>query len=107
MTATASWSVPAGSWTASAQDDLRSASRLSPLDDSGHGTQMASIAAGNSGVSVQVPGQRLGPYGGVAPQARIAVYKACWTAPDPADDGCATADLVTAIDRATAMASTS
>ncbi len=40
-------------------------------------------------------------YAGVAPQARIAVYKACWTAPDPADDGCATADLVTAIDRAT------
>ena len=26
------------------------------------------------------------------------MYKACWTAPDPADDGCATADLVTAID---------
>ncbi len=51
---------------------------------------------------VRVPGQRLGPYGGVAPQARIAVYKACWSAPDPADDGCATADLVTAIDRATA-----
>ena len=83
------------------EDALRSASALSPLDDSGHGTQMASIAAGNSGVSVQVPGQRLGPYGGVAPQARIAVYKACWTAPDPADDGCATADLVTAIDAAT------
>ena len=62
---------------------------------------MASIAAGNAGVSVQVPGQRLGPYGGIAPQARIAVYKACWSAPDPADDGCATADLVTAIDRAT------
>ena len=42
----------------------------------------------------------MGRYGGMAPQARIAVYKACWGAPDPADDGCATADLVTAIDRA-------
>jgi minor extracellular serine protease Vpr len=81
--------------------NLRSSSSLSPQDDSGHGTQMASIAAGNAGVSVQVPGQRLGPYGGIAPQARIAVYKACWSAPDPAHDGCATADLVTAIDRAT------
>ena len=100
-TATASWSAPAGSWTASARTPCAAPSALSPLDDSGHGTQMASIAAGNAGVSVQVPGQRLGPYGGVAPQARIAVYKACWTAPDPADDGCATADLVTAIDRAT------
>jgi hypothetical protein len=83
------------------EDAVRTSSSLSPLDDSGHGTQMASIAAGNSGVTVQVPGQRLGRYGGIAPQARIAVYKACWTAPDPADDGCATADLVTAIDRAT------
>ena len=61
---------------------------------------MASIAAGNAGVTVQVHGQRLGSYGGVAPQARVAVYKACWTAPDPADDGCSTADLVTAIDAA-------
>ncbi len=83
------------------QANVRSSSSLSPLDDNGHGTQMASITAGNAGVSVQVPGQRLGPYGGVAPQSRIAVYKACWSAPDPADDGCATADLVTAIDRAT------
>ena len=82
-------------------DHVRSTSSLSPRDDSGHGTQMASIAAGNSGVSVEVPGLRLRGYSGVAPQARISVYKACWTAPDPADDGCATADLVTAIDRAT------
>ena len=36
----------------------------------------------------------------MAPQARLAIYKACWTAPDPADDGCSTADLVTAVDRA-------
>jgi hypothetical protein len=82
-------------------DHLRTSSSLSARDDSGHGTQMASIAAGNAGVSVQVPGLRTPSYGGVAPQARIAVYKACWSAPDPADDGCATADLVTAIDRAT------
>jgi minor extracellular serine protease Vpr len=83
-------------------DRLRSSSSLSPLDDDGHGTQMASIAAGNPEVSAQVRGQRLGTYAGVAPQARLAVYKACWTAPDPDDDGCATADLVTAIDEATA-----
>ena len=81
-------------------DNVRSSSSLSPRDDDGHGTQMASIAAGDAGVSVRVADQRLGSYGGVAPQARLAVYKACWTAPDPVDDGCATADLVTAIDRA-------
>ncbi len=82
------------------EDNLRSTAYLSPLDSDGHGTQMASIAAGNSGVQVRVGGQRMGRYAGMAPQARIAVYKACWGAPDPADDGCATADLVAAIDRA-------
>lgn len=82
-------------------DNVRTTASLSPRDDNGHGTQMASIVAGNSGVSVEVPGLRLHAYGGLAPQARIAVYKACWTAPDPEDDGCATADVVTAIDRAT------
>ncbi len=84
------------------EQNLGSSSSLSARDDHGHGTQIASIAAGNSGVSVEVPGQRLGTYAGVAPQARLAVYKACWTAPDPKDDGCATADLVTAIDQAAA-----
>jgi minor extracellular serine protease Vpr len=84
------------------EDNLRATAALSPRDTDGHGTQMASIAAGNAGVPVRVPGQSLGDFAGMAPQARLAVYKACWGAPDPADDGCATADLVTAIDRATA-----
>ena len=83
-------------------DRVRSSTRLSPLDDDGHGTLMASIAAGNAGVDVRIPGQRAGSYAGAAPQARLAVYKACWTAPDPRDDGCSTADLVTAVDRAVA-----
>jgi len=83
-------------------DRLRSSSSLSPLDDDGHGTQVASIIAGNAGVPARVGSQRLGAYAGVAPQARLAVYKACWSAPDPADDGCSTADLVAAIDAATA-----
>ncbi len=82
-------------------DRIRSSESLSALDDDGHGTQVASIAAGDSGVSARVGDQRLGTYAGVAPQARLAVYKACWTAPDPRNDGCSTADLVTAIDTAT------
>jgi len=80
---------------------IRTASSLSPRDDSGHGTLVASIAAGNSGVSVRVGSLGLGNFAGAAPRAKLAVYKACWTAPEPADDGCSTADLVTAIDRAT------
>ncbi len=82
------------------RDDLRSGSSLSPRDDLGHGTQMASIAAGNADVPVRVPGQQPTVTGGQAPDARLAVYKACWSAPDPDDDGCSSADLVTAVDRA-------
>ncbi len=84
------------------RDALRSGAVLSPRDDEGHGTQVAAVAAGNAGVPVRVRGRTVGTAGGQAPDARIAVYKACWTAPDPDDDGCASADLVAAIDRAVA-----
>lgn len=83
-------------------DRIRSEESLSARDVDGHGSQVASIAAGNAGIAARVRGEDLGTYAGVAPQARLAVYKACWTAPDPADDGCSTADLVSAIDAATA-----
>lgn len=83
-------------------DRIRSSESLSALDVLGHGTQVASVAAGNAGVSVRVDGRDAGTFGGVAPQARIAAYKACWGAPDPADDGCSTADVVTAVDAAVA-----
>ncbi len=82
-------------------DALRTTAALSPRDTDGHGTEAASIAAGTSEVAVRSGQHRLGRFSGVAPRARIAVYKACWSAPDPDDDGCATADLVAAIDRAT------
>ncbi|MBD3913961.1 S8 family serine peptidase [Nocardioides hwasunensis] len=79
---------------------IRSSESLSALDDLGHGTQVSSVAAGNAGVTVRVDGRDAGQFGGVAPQARIAAYKACWGAPDPADDGCSTADVVSAVDAA-------
>jgi hypothetical protein len=79
---------------------VRSSESLSALDALGHGTQVSSVAAGNAGVSVRVDARDAGHFGGVAPQARIAAYKACWGAPDPADDGCSTADVVTAVDAA-------
>lgn len=81
-------------------DRLATDEPLSARDVRGHGTQMASIAAGNAEVSVEATGLRRS-FSGVAPRARLAAYKACWSTPDPADDGCATADLVAAIDRAT------
>lgn len=84
------------------RESVRSSESFSTLDDLGHGTQVASVAAGNAGVSVRVDGRDAGRFGGVAPQARIAAYKACWGAPDPSDDGCSTADVVSAVDAAVA-----
>lgn len=83
-------------------DRLRTGAALSPHDDDGHGTQVASLAVGNADVSAHDGDEMLGRFGGVAPDARLAVYKACWAAPDPADDGCAASDLVAAIDQAVA-----
>ncbi|RYC12612.1 S8 family serine peptidase [Nocardioides zhouii] len=83
-------------------DRIRSSESLSAQDVLGHGTQVSSVAAGNAGVSVRVDGRDAGRFGGVAPQARVAAYKACWGAPDPADDGCSTADVVSAVDAAVA-----
>jgi len=83
-------------------DRVRSSESLSPRDALGHGTQVSSVAAGNAGVSVRVDDRDAGFFGGVAPQARVATYKACWGAPDPADDGCSTADVVSAVDAAVA-----
>jgi minor extracellular serine protease Vpr len=83
-------------------DRLRATESLSARDVIGHGTQVASVAAGNAEVSVSAGAVGDGRFSGLAPQARVAAYKACWAAPDPDDDGCASADLVTAIDRATA-----
>ena len=81
---------------------IRSSESLSARDVLGHGTQVSSVAAGNAGVSVRVDDRDAGHFGGVAPQARIAAYKACWGAPDPSDDGCSTADVVSAVDAAVA-----
>ena len=71
---------------------------LSPRDGDAHGSHTASTAAGNADVPVTSPGGAdLGTMSGVAPEARIAAYKVCWSGPDPAsrdDDGCATSDSV-------------
>jgi hypothetical protein len=81
-------------------DRLRAGADVSPYDDDGHGTQLASLAAGNAGVPALDGDQDHGVFSGAAPLARIASYKACWSAPDPADDGCSSADVVSAVDAA-------
>jgi subtilisin family serine protease len=76
---------------------------LSPRDSDGHGSSVASIAAGNAAVNVQIDGAAFGSISGAAPDARIASYKACYVGHDPlssTDDICAGTDVLAALDRA-------
>ena len=51
----------------------------SPRDGDGHGTHVGSTAAGNAGVSASVAGHSFGKISGVAPAAKLAVYKVAFT----------------------------
>ena len=73
----------------------------SPRDVDGHGTHTATTAAGNR-VKASIFGTRIGNVEGVAPRARVAVYKACWLRPDQQRASCNTSDLANAIDAAVA-----
>lgn len=78
---------------------------LSPRDGEAHGSHTASTAAGANGVDADLGGIAVGKISGVSPAAKVAAYKACWSGPDaasPDDDGCATGDLLAAIDAAVA-----
>lgn len=75
---------------------------VSPRDGGGHGSHTASTAAGNAGVAASVDGIDFGKISGVAPSAKIAVYKGLWESTDEARSGGFTSDLVQAIDAAVA-----
>jgi hypothetical protein len=62
---------------------------------------MATIVAGNV-VDATLLGTRVARISGIAPRARIAVYKACWLKPGELRGTCTTSDLVRAIDDAVA-----
>ena len=74
---------------------------FSPADVHGHGTHVATIAAGNK-TNASIFGTLLGTIQGIAPRARIAVYKACWVRTNEASSTCNTSDLANAIDAAVA-----
>ncbi|CAM8891845.1 unnamed protein product [Rhodiola kirilowii] len=67
----------------------------SPLDGDGHGSHTAAIAAGNNGVPVVMCEHEFGRASGMAPRARIAVYKALYRL-----FGGFVADVMAAIDQA-------
>ncbi|WP_081802631.1 S8 family serine peptidase [Actinotalea ferrariae] len=68
----------------------------SARDADGHGTHVASTAAGNAGVQAEVLGSQIGAVSGVAPRAQVVAYKVC------GDAGCFTSDLAGGIDQAVA-----
>jgi len=73
----------------------------SPRDVDGHGTHTATTAAGNR-VQASIFGTLIGGIEGIAPRARVAVYKACWLRPGDTRASCNTSDLANAIDNAVA-----
>lgn len=80
---------------------------VSPRDNGGHGTHTASTAGGNAKVDANVAGVAMGYASGIAPRARIAAYKVCWSYKDPANpvmpkNSCFTGDNVAAIEKAVA-----
>ncbi len=77
----------------------------SPRDADGHGSHTASTAGGNAGVDAVLSSAPAGVVSGMAPRARIAVYKACWnsdyTNPEGGDEaGCFYGDTMAAVDAA-------
>lgn len=78
------------------EDEFRSA-----RDADGHGTHTATTAVGNRS-SASIFGTLIGDVEGIAPKARLAVYKACWLRPGRTRASCNTSDLANAIDAAVA-----
>ncbi|HQR48912.1 MAG TPA: S8 family peptidase [Steroidobacteraceae bacterium] len=74
----------------------------SPRDYDGHGTHTSGTAAGNYKTPVTGPAAVYGPVSGMAPGARIAMYKALWSVEDASTANGYTSDLVAAIDQAVA-----
>ncbi|MFL6694957.1 MAG: S8 family peptidase [Ramlibacter sp.] len=73
----------------------------SPRDWGGHGTHTASTAGGNADVTVTGPAAAFGKVSGMAPRARIAAYKVCWST-EAFEGGCFNSDSVAAIEQAVA-----
>ena len=72
----------------------------SPRDGGSHGSHTGSTAGGNSGVHALVNGIDLCVISGMAPRARLSIYKSCYG--DGATSACFTSDSVAAIDQAVA-----
>ena len=72
----------------------------SARDYNGHGSHTSGTAGGNYGVQASVAGNNLGTVSGMAPHARIAMYKALWSTQDGSTASGNNSDLVAAIEQA-------
>jgi subtilisin family serine protease len=88
-------------YTAGGLDETNPNEFRSPRDFNGHGSHTASTAVGNHGVDVVIDGRNVGEASGMAPAARLAVYKALWDQGGGSGSG-TTVDLVAAINDAVA-----
>ena len=73
---------------------------ISPVDVGSHGTHTASTAAGNANVHANLGATDMGITGGVAPAAKLSVYKVCWEDDNPDTGGCYSSASVAAINQA-------
>ncbi|MET1036603.1 MAG: S8 family serine peptidase [Arthrobacter sp.] len=73
---------------------------ISAVDIASHGTHTATTAAGNNNVKQIVDGRDFGFGSGVAPSAKVSVYKVCWEDKDPNTGGCYSSASVQAIEAA-------
>ncbi|CAI5958200.1 unnamed protein product [Closterium sp. NIES-64] len=77
-----------------------SADYASPRDNNGHGSWCSGAAAGNAGIQVRIGGTSYGAASGIAPRARIAMYKAMWKLVGYEGASGAMSDVYAAVDQA-------
>ncbi|TLM82246.1 protease [Pseudarthrobacter sp. NamE2] len=73
---------------------------ISPVDVGSHGTHTATTAAGNANVEQVIDGSGFGKSSGVAPAAKVSVYKVCWEDTNPDTGGCYSSASVEAVEAA-------
>lgn len=77
---------------------------LSPRDWDGHGSHTSSTAGGNAstGTDGDALAAGLTSIHGIAPRARLSIYKVCWELPDQSNASCTSSDRVAAVNQAIA-----